>query len=80
MQRIDDQGHDVAALTRAVTRTPLNDLPAQDLRYRLAAHLDLGDDLPQPPVHISTAKTTTPAGPHREVAASFVATTRTPPR
>ena len=49
MQRIDDQGHDVAALTRAVTRTPLNDLPAQDLRYRLAAHLDLGDDLPQCP-------------------------------
>ena len=28
--------------------TPLNDLPDQDLRYRLAAHLDLGDDLPDP--------------------------------
>ena len=49
LQRVDDQGHDVAALTRAVTTTPLNDLPAQDLRYRLAAHLDLGDDLQQPP-------------------------------
>ena len=61
MQRVDDQGHDVAAITRAVTRTPLNDLPAQDLRYRLAAHLDLGDDLQRPPVHTSTAKTTTPA-------------------
>ena len=42
MQRIADQGHDVAVLTRAMTRTPLNDLPAQDLRYRLVAHLDLG--------------------------------------
>ena len=77
MQRIDDQGHDVAALTRAVTRTPLNDLPAQDLRYRLAAHLDLGDDLQRPPVHTSTAKTTTRPGPHRTGPASSVAT-RTP--
>src|SRR4029453_8072280 len=49
LQRVDDQGHDVASLTRAVTTTPLNDLPAQDLRYRLAAHLDLGDDLQRPP-------------------------------
>ena len=81
LQRVDDQGHDVAAITRAVTRTPLNDLPAQDLRYRLAAHLDLGDDQQQPPVHTSTAKTTTrQPRPHREVAASFVATTPTPPR
>ena len=81
MQRVDDQGHDVAALARAVTRTPLNDLPAQDLRYRLAAHLDLGDDLQQPPVHTSAAKTTTRRPrPHREAAASFAATPRTPPR
>src|SRR5215207_1617519 len=48
MQRIADQGHDVAGLTRAMTRTPLNDLPAQDLRYRLVAHLDLGVDLQRP--------------------------------
>ena len=80
MQRIDDQGHDVAALTRAVTRTPLNDLPAQDLRYRLAAHLDLGDDLQRPPVHTSTAKTTTGLRPHPQAPASSVTTTRTPPR
>jgi DNA primase catalytic core len=80
MQRVDDQGHDVAAIIRAVTRTPLNDLPAQDLRYRLAAHLDLGDDQQRPPVHTSTAKTTTQPRPHREAAASFLATTRTPPR
>src|SRR5215207_4154231 len=81
LQRVDDQGLDVAALTRAVTRTPLNDLPAQDLRYRLAAHLDLGDDVQRPPVHTSAAKTTTRRPrPHREVAVSFAATTRTPPR
>jgi DNA primase catalytic core len=80
MQRIDDQGHDVAALTRAVTTTPLNDLPAQDLRYRLAAHLDLGDDPQRPPIHTSTSKTTTRPRPHREATASSVATTRTPPR
>jgi hypothetical protein len=80
MQSVDDQGHDVAALTRAVTRTPLDDLPAQDLRYRLATHLDLGDDLQRPPVATSTAKTTTLPRPHREAAAAFVATTRTPPR
>src|SRR5215217_8097735 len=67
-------------ITRAVTTTPLNDLLAQDLRYRLAAHLDLGDDLPQFPVHTSTAKTTTQPRPHREAAASLAATTRTPPR
>jgi hypothetical protein len=80
MQKIHDQAHDVVALTRAVTRTPLNDLPAQDLRYRLAAHLDLGDDLQRPPVHTSTAKTTTRPRPHREAAASVLAPTRTPPR
>jgi hypothetical protein len=80
MQRVDDQGHDVAAISRAVTRTPLNDLPAQDLRYRLAAHLDLGDDLQPPVVHTSTAKTTTRPRPHREAPASFLSTTRTPPR
>jgi DNA primase len=80
MQRVDDQGHDVAAITRAVTRTPLNDLPAQDLRYRLVAHLDLGVDLPRPPVHTSTTKTTTGLRPHRQAHASSVTTTRTPTR
>jgi DNA primase catalytic core len=80
MQKVDDQGHDVASITRAMTTTALNDLPAQDLRYRLAAHLDLGDDLQRPPVHTSTAKTTALPRPHREAAAPFVATTRTPPR
>jgi DNA primase len=80
LQRVDDQGHDVAAIARAVTRTPLNGLPAQDLRYRLVAHLDLGDDLQQPPVHTPTAKATTLPRPHRETPASSVATTRTPAR
>jgi hypothetical protein len=77
LQRADDQGHDVAALARAVTRTPLSDLPAQDLRYRLAAHLDLGDDLQRPPVHTSTANTRTRPRRHQEAADSFVAMTRT---
>jgi hypothetical protein len=80
MQKVDDQGHDVAAITRAMTGTPLNDLPAQDLRYRLVAHLDLGADLPRPAVDTSKAKRTTPAGSRREAAPSFVATPRTPPR
>ena len=80
MQRVDDQGHDVAALTRAVTTTPLNDLPAQDLRYRLAAHLNLSVNLQRPPVHTSTAKSTTPAGSRRQAAPSFLARPRTPPR
>jgi DNA primase len=79
MQKIHDQGHDVVALTRAVTRTPLNDLPAQDLRYRLAAHLDLGDDLARPSVDTRTDGTTTRPGPHRTGPASSVAT-RTPSR
>jgi hypothetical protein len=79
MQKIHDQGHDVVALTRAVTRTPLNDLPAQDLRYRLAAHLDLGDDLARPSVDTHTDWTPTRPGPHRTSPASSVAT-RTPPR
>jgi hypothetical protein len=79
MQRIDDQGRDVAAIARAVTRTPLNDLPAQDLRYRLAAHLDLGDDLARPSVDTHTDWTPTRPGPHRTSPASSVAT-RTPPR
>jgi DNA primase catalytic core len=79
MQRVDDQGHDVAALARAVTRTPLNDLPAQDLRYRIVAHLDLGDDLARPSVDTPTHGTTTRPGPHRTGPASSVAT-RTPSR
>jgi hypothetical protein len=79
MQKIHDQGHDVDALTRAVTRTPLNDLPAQDLRYRLAAHLDLGVDPQRRSVDTRTDGTTTRLGPHRTGPASSVAT-RTPSR
>jgi hypothetical protein len=75
MQEVHDQGHDVAAITRRLsTATPLNDLPAQDLRYRLVAHLGLSFDVPRPPVDTPTAKTTTHPGPHRKA----LATTRTP--
>jgi len=79
MQKIHGQGHDVVALTRAATRTPPNDLPAHDLRYRLAANLDLGDDLARPSVDTRTDGTTTRPGPHRTGPASSVAT-RTPSR
>jgi hypothetical protein len=76
MQQVHDQGHDVAAITRGILTTePLNDLPAQDLRYRLVAHLGPSVDLPRP-VDTPTAKTTTQPGPHRKA----LATTRTPPR
>jgi DNA primase len=80
MQKIHDQGHDVVAITRVLTRTPLSDLPAQDLRYRLVAHLDLGVDLGRPPLDSSSAKITTPAGSHRKAPVYSVAPTRTPPR
>jgi DNA primase catalytic core len=81
IQQVHNQGHDAAAITRGlITATPLNDLPAQDLRYRLVAHLGLSVDLPRPPVDTPTATTTTHPGPHRKALASTVATTRTPPR
>jgi hypothetical protein len=67
LQTVHDQGHDVAAITRSlVTATPLNDLPAQDLRYRLMAHLGPGGSLPEHPINTSTTKTTTPAESHRK--------------
>jgi hypothetical protein len=81
IQHVHDQGHDVAAITRGLlTATPLTDLPAQDLRYRLVAHLDLGVDLRRIPADTPIAKTTTRPEPHRKPPASSVATTRTPPR
>jgi conjugative relaxase-like TrwC/TraI family protein len=42
MQIAHDQGHDVPAVARQlVAESPLNELPAQDLRYRLYAAIDL---------------------------------------
>jgi DNA primase len=81
MQRIHDQGHDVAAVTRGVVTTaPLNDLPAQDLRYRLVAHLDLGVDPRPNGVDTATAKTAKHQESRRIAFASSLAMTRTPPR
>jgi hypothetical protein len=80
MQQVHDQGHDVAAITQAVTRTPLNDLPAQDLRYRLVAHLNLSVDPHPNGVDTATAKTTTRPESRRKAFASSLAMTRTPPR
>jgi DNA primase len=75
VQQVHDHGHDVAAITTGlITTTPLNDLPAQDLRYRLVAHLGLSVDLPRPPVDTLTAKTTKHPEPHPKA----LATTRTP--
>ena len=81
IQQVHDQGHDAAAITRGlVAATPLNDLPAQDLRYRLVAHLGLSFDPHPSPVDTPTAKTTKHPEPHRKALASAVATTLTPPR
>src|SRR5450759_985315 len=51
MQDAHSQGHDVATATRTlVAEEPLGELPAQDLRYRLVARLDVDiDDPPQVP-------------------------------
>jgi len=53
MQDAHAQGHDVVAATRAlVGKSPLGELPAQDLRYRLVARFDVDVDVdtdePQP--------------------------------
>jgi DNA primase catalytic core len=81
IQHVHDQGHDVAAISRGLlTATPLTDLPAQDLRYRLVAHLNLGVDLQRTPAATPTSETTTRPEPHRKAPASSVPTTRTPPR
>jgi DNA primase catalytic core len=45
MQDAHSQGHDVATATRTlVAEEPLGELPAQDLRYRLVARLDIDID------------------------------------
>jgi DNA primase catalytic core len=52
LQAGHNHGHDIAAAARAiVSNAPLGALPAQDLRYRLLAHLDipLHEPPPQPP-------------------------------
>jgi conjugative relaxase-like TrwC/TraI family protein len=51
MQDVHSQGHDVAAAARTlVDEEPLGELPAQDLRYRLVARLDVSvDDPPHVP-------------------------------
>jgi DNA primase catalytic core len=80
MQTVHDQGHDVAAITRSlVTTTPLSDLPAQDLRYRLVADLGPGG-LPGHPIDTSTTKTTTRAELHRKALASSATARQAPSR
>jgi DNA primase catalytic core len=75
MQDAHSQGHDVATATRTlVAEEPLGELPAQDLRYRLMARLDVDiDDSPlrSRPADSSTSaaqerKQPAPAGPRPE--------------
>jgi hypothetical protein len=81
MQTVHDQGHDVAAITRSlVATTPLSDLPAQDLRYRLVAHLGPGGGLPGHPIDTSTTKITTRAASHRKALASSATARQAPSR
>ena len=72
MQDAHSQGHHVAIVTRTlVAEEPLGELPAQDLRYRLVARLEVGiDDSPQVPSPKDSStgaaeqrKQTAPAGP-----------------
>lgn len=70
MQVAHSQGHDVAAAARMLlAEGPLGELPAQDLRYRLVARLEIDDSPKVPsPTGSSTATTrdreqTAPAGP-----------------
>jgi len=72
MQDVHSQGHDVAAAARTlVAEEPLGELPAQDLRYRLVARLDVNIDAsprgPSPagssPGTAQERKQPAPAGP-----------------
>jgi DNA primase catalytic core len=61
LQDAHDRGHDVtAAVRRLVAESPLNDLPAQDLRYRLVSPLDGDSD--DPGAAPRTSQSTTPSG------------------
>jgi len=53
LQQIHDAGHNVPELTRQlVDHTPLDESPAQDLRYRLVGYLPDGD-APAPPARVA---------------------------
>ena len=57
MEEAHSLGHDVADAARTlVTEEPLSELPAQDLRYRLVARLNIDIDasLPAPSSTVST--------------------------
>ena len=77
MQSSHNHGHDIAAITKHLVATnPLNDLPAQDLRYRLAAQLDLRAD-PHPP---QTTTQDTARAARRRALALAASTTPAPRR
>jgi hypothetical protein len=75
LQAGHNQGHDITAATRAVVKDgPLGALPAQDLRYRLLAKLDLPLDEPPP----RAPQPPTPAGTKRTPTAHQISPTPTP--
>ena len=69
MQSIHNRGHDITAITKhLVATTPLNDSPAQDLRYRLVAQLNLDVDRHPPPTAEHAAQDTVRAARRRALA------------
>jgi len=80
MQSSHNSGHDIAAITKhLVATTPLNDSPAQDLRYRLVAQLNLcADRHPLLTTESAAQATTRPA--KRRAPAPTASTTPAPRR
>jgi DNA primase len=67
MQNAHSQGHDVATTTRTlVAEEPLGELPAQDLRYRLVARLDLDIDIDASPRGVNTPDSSPGAAQERK--------------
>jgi len=65
IQDAHSEGHDVATAARAlVAEEPLGELPAQDLRYRLVARLDV--DIDDSPLGSSPAGSSTSAAQERK--------------
>jgi DNA primase catalytic core len=80
MQSSHNRGHDIAAITsHLVATTPLNDLPAQDLRYRLVAQLNLRADR-HPPLTTEYATQDTARAARRRAPAPSASTTPAPRR
>ena len=74
LEQAHREGHDVPQLTRQlVDGDPLGDRPAQDLRYRLAAHLPPPDSTPAPARGAAPAPRMTVADRHHRADKPLVA-------